>query len=95
MKNVWLSAKSVLISHTIYGYGMEAIALPQMFPIDTLLFRDGRVSVSSLVGSTSKSFLLWMNEDLLVLDGKTYRRADGFHSVRRRRRGIFFDLVAY
>lgn len=75
---------------------MESVTLPQEFPIDTLVFRDdGWVCVSSLVGSTSKSFLLWVNEDLLLLDGKTYRRANGFHSVRRRRRGIFFDLVAH
>lgn len=96
MKNIWLSEKSASISHRVYGCGTEVITLPQAFPVDRVLVGDsGQVCVESLVGSKSKSFLLWLSEDLLLLDGKAYRRASGFHSVRRRRRGVFFDLVAY
>ena len=106
--NFWINKKKTArLAHLTYGCGFSDIHLPAVYPVTEIrTIQDfhidviGRIEihwpkvivVSSWFGYESDQKLIWVDEDLLILDGKHYQRNAGFFSVRERRLGVFFTL---
>lgn len=91
--NVWLNRKKMgRLAHLTYGCGWADIHLPAVYSVSDVCQLDDVVYVQCWFGVESERKLIWFDEDLLILDGKHYRRNSDFFSIREKRLGVFFYL---